>query len=319
MFSKLRQPICRWAPPRARLVLEEFESRWLPSVNVLSYHNDLASTGQNLSEMILTPTNVNADTFGLQFSDAVDGQVYAQPLYMSGQSIAGDTHDVVFVATEGDSVYAFDANQPGPPLWHDTLLQPGERTLTGDDVESDPMPSLSSIGITGTPVIDAASGTLYVVTKFTTAPEGTLADATNTAQRLHALDIHTGAEKFGGPVDIQASVNGNGDGNDGQGHVPFNPLTQLQRPALLLSQGVVYIAWASHDDNDPYHGWVMGYDAATLRQVAVFNTTPNGGRGGIWESGGALAADDQGNIYVETGNGSFHGTTPPGAFPSAAD
>jgi hypothetical protein len=314
--TRLRKPIRRSPDLRARLGVEELESRWLPSVNVLTYHNDASRTGQNLNETILTPANVTVGTFGKLFADQVDGYVFAQPLYMSNLAIAGGVHNVVFVATQHDSVYAFDANQGGPPLWQVSLLQPGERTITPNDVGANDIPE---IGITSTPVIDAASGTLYVVTVATTAPADDQADATNTFQRLHALDITTGAEQLGGPVTIQASVNGTGDGNDGQGHVPFDPSQQLQRPGLLLSGGVVYIAFGSHGDIDPYHGWIMGYDAATLSQVAVFNTTPNGSEGGIWQSGGGLAADDAGNIYLEVGNGSFDGTTPPGALPADAD
>jgi hypothetical protein len=302
-----------------RLGVEQLEPRWLPSVNVLTYHNDSARTGQNLNETTLTPANVNVRSFGKLFADAVDGQVYAQPLYMANLSIAGAVHNVVFVATQNDSVYAFDANQSGPPLWQVSLLGPGERALTSDDISPEYDDIVPQIGITGTPVIDDASGTLYVVTVATTAPEDQLADSSDTVQKLHALDITTGAEKFDGPVIIQASVNGTGDGNDGHGHVPFDPLQQLQRPGLLLSNGVVYIAWGSHADYDPYHGWIMGYDAATLDQVAVFNTTPNGGEGSIWQSGGGLATDDAGNIYAEVGNGSFDPNTPPGALPADAD
>lgn len=292
--------------PKTRLAVEELESRLLLT-NVLTYHNDLASTGQNLNETALTTSNVNASSFGKVFtSSTVDGQIYAQPLVVTGvQNIDGGTHDVVYVATEGDSIYAFDANT-GSLLWHNSYLQPGERTLTTNDVSSANIIS-PQIGITGTPVIDASTGTMYFVTTSTTAASGTNASSSNTFQRLHAIDISTGNEKFGGPVDIQASVNGTGTGNDGNGHVPFDSLIQLQRSALTLANGVVYIAWASYNDLGPYHGWIMGYNSSTLQQVAVFNDTPNGAQGGIWESGAAITVDAQGNLYLETGNGTFDG------------
>ena len=293
--------------PKSRLAVEELESRLLPSVNVLTYHNDPASTGQNLNETALTTSNVNSSSFGKVFtSSTVDGQIYAQPLVVTGvQNIAGGTHDVVYVATEGDSIYAFDANT-GSLLWHNSYLQPGERTLTPNDVFGDTSIS-PQIGITSTPVIDASTGTMYFVTDATTAASGTNASSSNTIQRLHAIDISTGNEKFGGPVVIQASVNGTGTGNDGNGHVPFDSLLEHQRAALTLANGVVYIAWASYGDNGPYHGWLMGYNSSTLQQVAVFNDTPNGAQGGIWESGGPITVDAQGNLYFVTGNGTFDG------------
>ena len=278
-------------------------------VNVTTYHNDNTRAGQNLQETILAPANVNADNFGKLFSMPVDGQVCAQPLYLSGLNIPGKgVRNVVFIATQHDSVYAFDADDANQtaPLWKASLIPPGGSTVawyltyTGD--------IQPEIGITGTPVIDPALGTLYVVAK---TQEGT-----QFAQRLHALDVRTGAERPNSPVTIFGSVAGIGVGNDGAGNVPFNPLIQNQRPALLLSNGVVYIAWAAHGDIGPYHGWIMGYDAATLQQTAIFNTSPNAltdpnrflgidAGCGIWQSGCGPAADADGNLYAVTGNGAF--------------
>src|SRR6267378_783180 len=244
-----------------------------------THHNDNARTGANLQELVLTPATVNQAQFGKLFSWAVDGQVYAQPLYVANLAIPHHgTYNVVFVATEHGSVFAFDADDPTcVQLWISSFIDPEN-------------------GITGTPVIDPQTGILYVVVR--TKENGSY------VQRLHALDITTGAEALGGPVDIEASVAGTGDGSDGA-NLSFDPLRQNQRAALLLTQGVVYIAFASHGDYGPYHGWLLGYDAATLQQVAVFNATPNGGEGGIWQSGGGPSADTFGTIYVITGNGTF--------------
>ena len=227
--------------------------------------------------------------------------MYAQPLYKFDVVVPGlATLNLVFVATEHDSVYAFNADNAGPPVWHDSFINPaaGVTTVSDGDLNSN---SISpEVGITGTPVIDPATNTLYVVA-FTKEVSGGI---TSYVQRLHALDLATGAEKFGGPVTIQATVPGSGQGSSG-GLVSFDAFRENQRPGLLLENGVVYISWASFDDHTPYHGWVIGYNAQTLQQVAVFNTTPDGGLGGIWQSGGAPAADAAGNIYVVTGNGTF--------------
>ena len=271
--------------------------------DVLTYHNDNMRTGQNTTEGILTPSNVNSTTFGKLLSLPTDGYVYAQPLVKSNVSIPGQgVHNVLFVATEHDSVYAFDAEGlTTTPLWQVSFINPsaGITTVPTGDVFTDDI--VPEIGITGTPVIDPQSGTLYVVAK--TKENGTY------FQRLHALDITSGAERFGGPAAIQATVAGTGDGTDGV-NINFDPLLQNQRAALLLANGVVYIAFASHGDNDPYHGWVLGYDAATLQQVAVFNDTPNGSRGGIWQGGNGPAADSSGNIFVISGNGTFDANNP---------
>ena len=270
----------------------------------VTYHNDNARTGQNLNETILTWINVNQAQFGKKFSYLLDGIAYASPLYVANVSIPGQgVHNVVYVAAEHDNVYAFDADGLSPSsLWQVSFINPAAGVTTVPAADAGECCDIArEIGITGTPVIDPTSGTLYVVAKTKEVVGGT----TNYVQRIHALAITTGAEKFGGPMVIQASVSGAGDGNDGNGHVPFNALRENQRPALLLSKGVVYIGFASHGDNPPHHGWVLGYDAATLMQVMAYNDTPNGSAGGIWHSGCGLSADVAGNIYFVTGNGTF--------------
>lgn len=263
-------------------------------INVLTHHYDIARTGQNVKETTLAPANVTPDTFGKLFSYPVDGYVYASPLLLTNVLVPNrGLKNVVYVATEHNSVYAFNADSYDPlPLWQVNLAPP----ITSDTVGCGDL--VPEIGITATPVIDTKTGTLYVITK---------SDENNQAfLKLHALDVKTGAEKFGGPVVIQGSVPGNGDGTDGNGHIPFDPLRQNTRPALLLSNGILYIASASHCDIDYYHGWVFAYDPKTLRQVGIFNTSPNGNRSGIWQSGAGLAADSKGYIYGMTGNGSFN-------------
>jgi hypothetical protein len=302
-MNKLRFIFRKRGPTRPgyQPALVELESRLLLAVNVLTYHNDNSRTGENLAETILTPANVNSADFGKLFTDPVDGVVYAQPLYMAGVAVPGQgTHNLILVATEHDSVYAFDADSAGAPLWHDSFIDPnaGVTTVSDSDLKSN---SISpEVGITGTPVIDPATNTLFVIA-FTKEVSGT---TTTYVQRLHALDVATGAEKFGGPVVIQASVPGSGQGSS-SGVVSFDAFHENQRPGLLLDNGVVWITWASFDDHTPYHGWVIGYNAQTLQQVAVFNTTPDGGLGGIWQSGGGPAADAAGDMYVITGNGTF--------------
>ncbi len=271
-------------------------------INVLTYHNDNGRTGQNLKETILTPTNVSSANFGKLFTHAVDGYVYAQPLVVTRLSIPGKgVHDVVFIATEHDSVYAFDANSNLPPLWQVSFINPaaGVTTVSSDDVSCGDL--VPEVGITSTPVIDLGSRTIYVSAKT----KEVTTNGTAYYHRLHALDLTTGAEKFGGPTVIQASVKGSGDGNDGNGNVPFDPLTQFNRAALLLNKGVVYIGSAAHCDNGPYHGWLIGCSAKTMKISNYFNTTPNGGLGGIWQAGGGPASDSAGNIYAITGNGTF--------------
>ena len=265
---------------------------------VATYHNDNARSGQNVIETVLTPDNVNAAHFGKLYSFPVDGYVYAQPLYVPQVAIPGNgIHNVVIVATQHDSVYAFDADSPAPaPLWRVNFVDPdaGVSTLsTGDVNASDIMPE---IGITSTPVIDVGSSTIYVVAA--TKENGTF------YHRLHALDLMSGAEKFGGPRIIQPSYPGTAqDGNDGV--LTFSSRYQLQRAALLLSQGKVFVAFASNADSGLYHGWVVAYDAITLRQAGVWVSTPNGYQGGIWMSGCGISADREGNLYLSIANGPF--------------
>jgi hypothetical protein len=271
------------------------------SVSILTHDYDVARTGANLSEMVLTPANVNASQFGKLFSFPVDGQMYAQPLYVPGVSIPGKgTRNVVYAATEHDSVYAFDADgATADPLWHRSFTNAGAGITTVSD-EDFPQPYediAPEIGITGTPVIDSSSGTLYVVAK--TKENGSF------FQRLHALDIATGAEKFSGPVTIQASVPGAGVRNDGNGNVVFDPLINLQRSGLLLAGGTIYVAFASHGDFDPFNGWILGYDAHSLRQVIAYAPDADGSGGSVWQAGGGPAADGAGNIYVAVANGDF--------------
>lgn len=269
---------------------------------VFTYHNDLARDGTNTHEFALTVSNVNGASFGKRFSCPVDGYAYAQPLWVPALSVNGSTHNVIFVATEHDSLFAFDGDvSPCMRLWQVSLLGAGETTVPTADVGVGNGDIRPEIGITGTPVIDPASNTLYVVSK-SEGPAGTF------HQRLHALDLATSVEKFGGPVDIAASVAGNGDGSGG-GNVAFNAQGENQRSGLALVNGVVYVAWASHEDANPYHGWVIGYSASTLQVVNFYNSTPNGDRGGIWMAGGAPAADSAGNVFVSTGNGAFDGNS----------
>ena len=277
-------------------------------VDVTTWHNDLARTGVNAQETILTTQNVNTNQFGRLYKVPTDGQAYAQPLYLHDVEIAGGSHDVVYVATEHNSVYIFDADT-GTQYAQVSLTPPGGTTVssTADLNCTDINPE---VGITGTPVIDRATNTLYVVAK--SKVNGSI------VQHLHALDTSTLEEKLAGPVEIQASAPGRALDGDGT-NVWFNPQTALQRPALVLVNGHVLIAFASHCDIRPYHGWVMSYNAATLDQEAVWNATPNGepnsnaqnqvSHGGIWMSGAAPSIDADGNIYVITGNGYWNGTS----------
>jgi len=270
----------------------------LGQVSVLTYHNDLARTGQNLNETILSPSAIRSGRFGQLFTNAVDGQVYAQPLYVPGVNIPGKgVFNVVFVVTEHDSVYAFDADGiADTPLWHVNFTKPaiGVTTVPAESLVCNVI--VPEIGITGTPVIDPATGTLYVVAM-------TLEQFGQTyVQRLHALDVATGAERPGSPVDIEASVPGTGDGNT---TVTFKPFLYKQRAGLLLLKGVVYTAWTSHCDAGNYHGWLIGYNAATLQRVSVYTSTPNWYAGSFWQGGAAPAADENGNIYLVSANGTF--------------
>jgi hypothetical protein len=259
----------------------------LTAANVLTQHNDLGRSGANPNETILATGNVNVNAFGKLFSLPIDGFTFAQPLYDSSVAIPNrGTHNILYVATAHDSVYAFDADS-GTLYWHVSLGTPVPSSVIGTQN------ILVEVGIISTPVIDPGSGTLYVVAK--TYENGTQ------IFRLHALDIQSGAEKFGGPVAIAASVPGSGAQSSG-GTVPFVASQENQRAALSLVNGIVYLAFASHEDYDPYHGWLLGYQAGTLQQVQVFNVTPNSGEGAIWMGGQGLVADSANNLYVITAN-----------------
>lgn len=285
-------------------------------VSVTTWHNDNARTGLNANEVLLTPNNVNATYFSKLFSQQVDGPVYAQPLYVPNVAITNKgTHNVVFVVTQHDSVYAFDAdNKTGinsTPLWRTSFINSAQGinpvSVSSGDVGPNCQTFFGEIGIVGTPAIDIASGTLFVVA-HTKEP---LQPPNNTTyilvQRLHALDITTGIEK-GNPAVIDASVPGTGVGNSG-GIIRFNPTREVQRSGLLLANGVLYIGWCSYCDNDPYHGWILAYDPHTLTQLAILNVTPNAMRGGIWMGGAGPAAAADGTVYCMTGNGTFDTNT----------
>jgi hypothetical protein len=273
---------------------------------VFTQHNDNARTGENLNETALTPSNVQMSSFGKLFSDPVDGQIYAQPLYVPNVSIAGNgTHNVIYVATEGDSVYAFDADSSSTTLWHVSLIDTAHGATSGEttgNIESDIgcTDLVPQVGITSTPVIDPGTGTMYVEAK-SKKTDGTY------VHRLHMLDITTGAEKSPAPTEISATVPGTSDGGT---TITFDSLHHLNRPGLLLVNGTVYLGYASHCDQTPYHGWMFAYNALTLAKTAAFVATPNGqqGQGGIWMSGAGIAADSGGNIFAAVGNGSFGAT-----------
>jgi hypothetical protein len=278
--------------------------------NVTTYHNDVSRTGQNLAETILTPSNVNSTSFGKLFVINVDGRVDAQPLYLAQVTIPSQgTHNVLYVATEHASVYGFDADN-GTLLWQVSTLAAGEST--SDDHGCGQI--TPEIGITSTPVIDPKAGphgTIYVVAM---SKDG----SGNYHQRLHALDVTSGTEEFGGPQNIQASFPGTGDNSSG-GNVVFAPGQYAERAGLLLLNGVVYTGWTSHCDSRPYTGWVMGFDQSTLAQVSVLNVTPNGNEGSVWMSGAGLAADTSGNIFLLDANGTFDSTLDANGFPSQGD
>jgi hypothetical protein len=282
---------------------------------VYTYHNDLARDGVNRQEFALAPSDVTSSTFGKLFSCAVDGAIYAQPLWVANLPINGGEHNVVYVATAHDSLYAFDADSsPCEMLWQANLIgvghggTVGEQTIptgpTGYAVGKGYGDVTPETGVTGTPVIDPATNTLYVVSASMNAA------GTEFYQRLHAIDIATGAEKPGSPVPIAATVSGTAYGGTS---VVFDPRMEEQRAGLALVDGTVYIAWGSHEDAQPFYGWLIGYTydgaAATFTQTHVFNSAPNTGEGGIWMSGAAPSVDvdanGEGRMYVLTSNGGF--------------
>ena len=279
------------------------------SQDVLTYHNNNSRTGLDNQESILTLANVNFNTFGLLFIAPADGKVDAEPLYLSSVSVSGATHNLLIVATENDTVYAYDADT-GAKLWQITTLLPGE--VASDNLGCTLVEP--TIGITSTPVITRpAKGdpVIYVVamSKDTSG---------NYYQRLHALDATSGAELYGGPATITAQYPGTGDNSSG-GFVIFDPEQYVERASLLLVNNTVYLAWASHCDSRPYTGWVMGYNATTLAQTTVLNLTPNASRGAVWNSGGGMAADAKGNIFLSQANGVFDTTLNAGGFPDEGD
>lgn len=274
-------------------------------VNVTTWRYDTSRTGQYLTETTLTPTNVNTSTFGKLYSYAVDGYVYAEPLYLTGVNIGGKVRNVVFIATQHDSVYAFDADS-NTALWKASLIDAahgaaaGATTVPSSDIDTGDI--VPEVGITGTPVIDATNGILFVV--------GKSKESGNYVQRLHALDIYTGNEGSNSPAVIQASVPGNGAGTS-SGTIAFLPQWELQRTGLLLINGTVYVGFGAHGDNGNYHGWLLGYNSTTLQQTGVFNSSPNGRGNGIWQSGEGIAADivnGTPRIFIVTGN--FFSTGP---------
>ncbi|MFI5092241.1 MAG: IPT/TIG domain-containing protein, partial [Candidatus Acidiferrales bacterium] len=280
-------------------------------VSVLTQRYDSARVGLNANETTLTLSNVNTSTFGKLFSLPVDGYVYAQPLYVPNVTIpANGNHNVVYIATEHDSVYAYDADGlQSQPLWTVNLATrscPNGWTCTSVPASADTATTdlLPEVGITSTPVIDPSTNTLYVVAKTQEVSGST----TNFVYRLHALDITTGAERSNSPVVIQGQVSGTGNPNN-SGFLVFSPHYSLQRPGLVLVNNAVYIAFGSWGDDDIWHGWVFGYATSSLAQLAVFSVTPNGseGRGGIWMHGHGLGADANGYLYFSTGNGGFDG------------
>ena len=278
---------------------------------VLTQHNDIGRTGQNLSETVLTPANVNTATFGKKFSQTVDGFIYAQPLYVPNVTIGGSVHNVIYVATEGDSVYAFDADSNtganAAPLWKASMILPAHGAAAGATTMNSSTPLgctdlVPQVGITSTPAIDPTTGTIYVEAKSI--------ENGNFVHRLHALDMTTGAEKSPGPVVITGTVTGTGDGTSG-GTVTFDGLHQLNRPGLLWLNGVLYLSYASHCDDTPYHGWLFAYDAGTFVKKSQLVTSPNGNDGGFWMSGAGVAADSNANIFIASGNGDFDTTNIP--------
>src|ERR1700723_3235967 len=274
------------------------------AVNVLTYHNDVARTGQNLNESTLTTANVKSASFGLVGNLSVDAGVDAEPLYVSNLTLAGGVHNVVYVVTENDSVYAFDADTFAQ-LWHVSVL--GANETASDNRGCGQVSPI--IGITSTPVIDLSAGTQGEI--FLIAMS--LDNGGNYHQRLHALDLTTGAETSGSPVTVQATF------PTTNGTTTFDPKQYKERAALLLLNGVIYTTWASHCDGGPYQGWIMGYNETTLGRGRGLNVTPNGGEGAIWMAGDGPAADSSGNIYFLDANGTFDDTLNSNGFPEQGD
>lgn len=278
--------------------------------SVLTWHNENARTGQNLSETTLTPANVNSTSFGKLFVIPADGKVDAQPLYDPALTFPGSgSHNALYMVTEHDSAYALDADS-GSVLWQVSLLGAGE--TTSDNLGCGQV--TPEIGITSTPVIDPQSGgqgTMYAVAMTKDA-------SGNYHQRIHALNLLTGAEEFGGPVEIRATYTGSGDEGSASTQT-FDEKQHVERAGLTLLNGVVYTMWSSHCDDTPYTSWVIGYNEATLQQSAVIDLTANGEEGGLWQAGAGAAVDAAGNLYVLVGNGTFDTALNANGFPAKGD
>ena len=308
----LYQPLIVRSLFRSLPALLLFAALCAPSVHsqdVLTYHNNNARTGFDNKETTLTLANVNSTTFGKLFVVPADGLVDAEPLYLSNVSISGVTHNLLIVATEHATVYAYDADT-GTNLWQITTLRSGETTSDKRSC-SQVQPE---IGITSTPVIlrrKTGNPVIYVVAMSKDGSGGY-------HQRLHALDATSGTELFHGPVDVTAQYPGTGDNSTG-GFVIFDPAQYKERAGLLFINNTVYLGWASHCDFRPYTGWIMGYNASTLAQTTVLNVTPNGNEGAIWNSGAGMAADNAGNIFLLDANGVFDTTLNSSGFPENGD
>jgi hypothetical protein len=281
------------------------------SVDVITYHYDNGRSGQNLNETVLTPANVNSTSFGKKGEFTVDGLVDGQPLYLSQVTIGGQMKNVLYVATEHGSVYAFDADTISGTtsafLWKTSTLGTGETTSDNRGCSQ----VSPEIGITSTPVIDRSRNAIYVMAMSKNS-SGTY------FQRIHALDLTTGQELFGGPKNITATFPGTGDNSSG-GNVIFDPKQYKERPGLLQINGTIYTTWSSHCDARPYTSWVMAFSADTLAQTSVLNLVPNGNEGGIWMAGTAPAADTSGNLFFIIGNGTFDTTLNASGFPANGD
>jgi hypothetical protein len=281
-----------WAPLLAGLcIFATVSASAQARVDVLTQHNDNARTGVNLRETLLTPANVNRTRFGMLFKRVVDDQLYTQPLVVTDVKVGGGTRDLLYVTTVNNSVYAFDANDPEAslPIWHVNFGTPANLHSTDFGC----LDINGQMGIIGTPVIDKTLGVLYVVALTRVGAQS--GPRTGFIQKLHALDLATGADLPESPVVVSAP--------------DFNALMQNQRPALMLANDMLYVGYASHCDKEPYHGFLMAYDAKTLLQVSVLNTSPTGSEASIWQSGQGPAADEEGNVYVVTGNGSWDGVS----------
>jgi hypothetical protein len=282
----------------------------LGTTPMLTYHNDNQRTGQNLNEVTLTTANVNSSSFGKLFVIAADGKVDAQPLYLPQVVIPNHgKHNVLYTASEHGTVYATDADT-GSALWQISTLVSGETSSDNRGCGQ----IVPEIGVTATPVIDPKAGPHGTIYLIAMSKDG----SGKYHQRLHALDVTTGGEEFGGPKEIEASYAGTGANSSG-GRVIFDAKQYKERPGLLLLNGVIYTTWSSHCDISPYTGWVMGYEQNTLAQVTVLNVTPNGGEGAFWMSDTAPAADANGNIILLDANGSFDTTLDAHGFPSRGD